>query len=93
MSRYRKSLMALVALVGTWGITAAPDGITAVEWFGLLAAIGGTGAVWGVPNDPPKGKRASKKVSERGQVSADLVVLVLIAICVVVLTLHVINTP
>ena len=32
---------------------AAPDGITGVEWFGLVAVIGGTGAVWGLANDAP----------------------------------------
>lgn len=52
MSGIRKALAALVALVGAWGITAAADGqVDAVEWFGLLAVLGGTGAVWGIPND------------------------------------------
>lgn len=52
MTAYRKAIAAFVSLVGTWGITAAADGhISAVEWFGLLAVVGGTGAVWGLPND------------------------------------------
>lgn len=54
MTEIRKSIAALIALIGTWGVTAASDGgINAVEWFGLLAVIGGTGAVWGIPNTPP----------------------------------------
>lgn len=53
MTNIRKAVAALFALVGTWGMTAALEGgITAVEWFGLLAAIGGSAAVWGIPNDP-----------------------------------------
>lgn len=51
MAGVRKALAALVALVGTWGVTAVADGaIDAVEWFGLLVVLGGSGAVWGIPN-------------------------------------------
>lgn len=67
MSRYAKAIAALCSLIGTWGMTAAlDDGITAVELFGLLAAIGGSAAVWSIPNDPLAGEPADPGVSERG---------------------------
>lgn len=54
MNQIRKSIAALVFTVGTWGVTAfAEGGVNGVEWAGLLVAIGGTAAVWGVPNDDP----------------------------------------
>lgn len=40
LPRYRKSLAALLLAIGTWGVTAAPNGISAVECFGLLVALG-----------------------------------------------------
>lgn len=57
MATVRKAVAALFALVGTWGMTALADGhLSAVEWFGLIAVIGGTGAVFGIRNDDESSK-------------------------------------
>lgn len=69
MSRYAKSIAALIGAVGTWGATAAQDGINSVEWFGLLTALGTVLAVWGVPNTPPAGQAADPGMSEQHEPS------------------------
>lgn len=67
MSRYRKSIAALLTAVATWGATAAADGsFDAIEWSGLLGALATVVAVWGVPNDTPTGEPRDPAVSERG---------------------------
>lgn len=45
-----KAIAALLGAVSTWGVTAAVDGITAVELFGLMGAFGTAAAVWATPN-------------------------------------------
>lgn len=47
-----KAIAALLGAVGTWGMTAASDGIQSIEWFGLLVALGTVVAVWAIPNEP-----------------------------------------
>lgn len=64
MSRYTKSIAALLGAVGTWGTTAAQDGITQAEWFGLLIALGTALGVWALPNTNPDGP-ADPEISER----------------------------
>lgn len=66
MSRYAKTIAALLAAIGTWGVTAFDNGsATSAEWFGLIIALGGVFAVWAVPNSPPEGEPADPDVSER----------------------------
>lgn len=67
ITRYRKSLAALIGTVATWGAAAAATGgVTPAEWWGLLAALGTVVAVWGVPNDAPAGELPDPTQSERG---------------------------
>jgi hypothetical protein len=66
MSRYVKTIAAILGTVSTWGITAAADsGIDAVEWYGLLGALAGTLAVFSFPNTPPAGEPADPNMSEQ----------------------------
>lgn len=68
MSRYAKSIAAVIGAIATWGITAASDNsITLVEWFGLLGALATVVAVYSVPNQPPPGQPADPAMSEQGQ--------------------------
>lgn len=50
MKEYAKALAALLLAVGTWGATAAPEGIDSTEWFGLLVALSTALGVFLVPN-------------------------------------------
>ena len=55
MSRYAKSLAALLGALATWGITAAEDErYTQVELWGGLLALATALAVWAVPNTKEK---------------------------------------
>ena len=66
MSRYAKTIAALLGAVGTWGATAAQEGgIDGPEWFGLLIALGTVAAVYGIPNVPPAGQVADPQMSEQ----------------------------
>ncbi len=48
--KYMKATVALLGAVSAWGITAAVDGkFEAVEWFGLLGALGAALAVAASP--------------------------------------------
>lgn len=54
MSRYIKTIAAILGGVSTWGITAAADNaITLVETFGLLGVLSTCLAVYAFPNQPP----------------------------------------
>lgn len=47
MSKYWKSILAAVGTLATWGITASADGnYSQEEWWGLLAVLAGTAAVY-----------------------------------------------
>ena len=52
MTKYSKSIIALLGGVATWGATAAPDGFTVEELFGVLAVIAVALGVYAVPNTP-----------------------------------------
>lgn len=63
MSRYVKTIAALLGAVGTWGTTAAQDGISQAEYFGLLVALATALGVYAFPNTNPDGP-ADPNVSE-----------------------------
>lgn len=65
MSRYWKTLLAALATTATWGLTASADNTYShEEYWGLLAAVVGTLAVYAKANTPPKGRRPKANVSE-----------------------------
>lgn len=91
MTRYMKTIVAILGAISTWGITAAADeGITSVEWYGLLGALAAALAVYGAPNTPPRGEVADPNMSEqdpeRGQIDP-LYALVLVVVIVVLFLL------
>lgn len=66
MSRYAKTIVAVLGAISTWGITAATEGgITAVEWFGLLGSLATVLGVYAVPNTPPAGEPSDPGISEQ----------------------------
>ena len=51
----RKAIVAVLAALATWGITASADeSYTAAEWWGLLGVAVAAIAVYAIPNDRPK---------------------------------------
>lgn len=91
MSRYSKTIAAILGAISTWGITAAADeGINAVEWYGLLGALAAVLAVYSVPNKPPADEPADPSMSEQGQTSI-VVVAALVAAAVAVLVVALLN--
>lgn len=80
MSTYRKAIAALLGSIGTWGMTAAAEGgITGAEWFGLLAVLGTTSAVWGLPNDTDPGEDGA---IEPGSLALGIVLGVVLALLI-----------
>lgn len=68
MSRYIKTIVAVLGGISSWGITAAADdAITQVELYGLLGILATVLGVYAFPNTPPEGEPADPLVSERGQ--------------------------
>jgi hypothetical protein len=49
----RKAIAGLLAAVATWGVTAAPDGIQAIEWWGLVGVVATFVSVFGTTNEAP----------------------------------------
>lgn len=47
-----KALIAFLTALGTWGATAAPDGIDSAELFGLCGVAVAGLTVWAVTNAP-----------------------------------------
>lgn len=86
MSRYIKALAALLGAISTWGVTAAPDGVDSVEWFGLLGVLG-TGLL--VLGSPPNAESAEdfEGFDDEGRVSTDGVVTIALGIVLAVLLL------
>ena len=88
MTRYAKSIIAFLTALGTWGVTAAPDGYSQIELWGLLGVLVAAAAVFQVPNTPPVGEPADPNISERGAVENMVVLIIAVfafilgAICV-----------
>ena len=54
LSRYAKSITALVGVGITWaGVSVVPDGhVDRFEWYALVVAFATTAGVYGIPNAP-----------------------------------------
>ena len=66
MTRYAKTVVAVIGAVSAWGVTALVDnGVNAVEWFGLLGSLGTALAVYVTPNTPPPGEPSDPTISEQ----------------------------
>jgi hypothetical protein len=77
---YTKAIVALLGGIATWGATAVTDGISANEWFGLLAVIATALGVFAFPNTP------QGEGGDDGYAVPDLVVAILIFLVGVILT-------
>lgn len=65
MSRYKKTILALLGGVVAWGLTASADSkYDQTEFWGLGAALLTAGGVYQVQNTPPKGRRRRDDTSE-----------------------------
>lgn len=65
LSRYRKSAIAVVGAVATWGATASLDGTYSTpEWWGLAVAVCTALGVYGVRNVTPEDEPYDPTVSE-----------------------------
>lgn len=68
MSRYAKSIAALLTALGTWGATAGADGnYDQLEMWGLCGVLVTGLAVFQIPNRPPRGSRRKPSVSETAE--------------------------
>jgi hypothetical protein len=47
----RKSIAAALTGLASWGVTAHPDGIDGLEWWGLFGVLVGAFLVWLTPNE------------------------------------------
>lgn len=52
-AEFAKCINAFIVGVSAWGITAASDGISTEEWFGLLGVVGVAFTVYLTPNEKP----------------------------------------
>lgn len=87
MTRYAKTVIAILLAVSTWGTTAALDGaFDPVELFGLLGATATAAGVFLVPNTNPGDKPYDPMISEReaGHIDSTTVLLIVIAAIAVV---------
>lgn len=53
MKQYAKAVVAFFTALGTWGVTAAPDGYSQAELWGLCGVVVATAAVFQVRNEDP----------------------------------------
>lgn len=93
MSRYIKSIVALLGGISSWGITAAADdAITQVEIYGLLGVLATVLGVYAFPNTPPAGEPADPAMSEQGAANWLMVTAVASVIMCVILVLWAFDT-
>jgi hypothetical protein len=83
---YTKAIVALLGGIATWGATAVTDGISANEWFGLLAVIATALGVFAFPNTPQGEGGEGGEGGDDGYAVPDLVVAILIFLVGVILT-------
>jgi hypothetical protein len=66
MTRYAKTVVAVIGAISVWGVTAcAADGVSMAEWFGLLGAVATSLGVYLLPNTPPTGQPSNPNISEQ----------------------------
>lgn len=67
MTRYVKTVVALLGSLATWGITAAEDNTySQVELWGAVLALATAAGVYALPNRPPSGEASRTDISEQG---------------------------
>jgi hypothetical protein len=68
MTRYAKTVIAVIGAISVWGVTAcAADGVSMAEWFGLLGALGTSLGVYFLPNAAPGGAPPKPGIGEDPQ--------------------------
>jgi hypothetical protein len=86
MTRYSKTIVALLGALATWGVTAAEDNTyTQVELWGALLALATAAGVYAFPNRPPAGEPSDPLISEQGHGTVELVTCVACVVSAVVL--------
>jgi hypothetical protein len=92
MSRYTKAILATLAALATWGVTAAADGVyDQVELWGGLGALAAAWGVYNFPNTPPSGEAADPNISEvgpgadRGDATLTIVIAVIVVLVILML--------
>lgn len=65
MSRYAKLIVAIVGSIAGWAATYFPQNAQVQMWVGLALAASTAVAVWATPNQPPKGQRRRRNMSEQ----------------------------
>lgn len=84
MTRYTKTLVALLGALATWGLTASEDGVySQPELWGALLALVTAAGVYAAPNRPPAGEPSDPAISEQG--AADPVLLGILVVLVLIL--------
>lgn len=88
MSRYSKTIVALLGALATWGITASEDGAySQTELWGAVLALATAAGVYAWPNTPPAGEPRDPSMSEQADHghadAAGLAVIAAVAILVV----------
>lgn len=67
MTRYAKTVVALLGALATWGVTASEDGAySQPELWGALLALATAAGVYALPNRPPAGEDSDPAISEQG---------------------------
>jgi hypothetical protein len=54
LSRFRKTIAAVLGAGGTWCVAALPGGVTEMEWVALGIAVATALGVYSLPNDGPR---------------------------------------
>lgn len=78
MTRYAKTITAIVGAVAAWAATYFPDDPSVQKWVGLAVALATAVSVFAVPNTPPKGRPRRRDVSETGATPVGIVLFVAI---------------
>jgi hypothetical protein len=93
----RKSIAAALTGLASWGVTAHPDGIDGLEWWGLFGVLVGAFLVWLTPNEPenvniddrllPYDPEPTTRDAGAGELDVVVKVLVIVLLVVVILAL------
>lgn len=93
MTRYAKTIVALLGALATWGITAAEDEVySQVELWGAVLAVVTAAGVYLTPNRPPRGRRARADISEQGSISVGEALVIGLCLLIVLVLLGVVGS-